>query len=114
MAILNKGEAMLIGIGSNTYTGYIVETVDLEAAGEMEEILGEDGDADAILFSNLGTRVRLSMLAKTGQTPETVKKGDQVTINSVIYVVEDAKVNRNRKVAKFDLTLYKPASITFS
>jgi hypothetical protein len=105
---------MLIGIGSYTYTGYIVESVDLEKTGQYEEVKDEADDTAHIIVSNKGKRLRLSMLVKAATTPETIKKGAQITVNSVIYLVEDAKVSRNRKVAKFDLTLYRPDSLTLT
>jgi hypothetical protein len=73
--------------------------------------------AAAILFSNLGKRIRVSALIKAGDDapdpdPETIEKGDAFSLGSTGYIVEECKVSRSRKIAKLDLTLHMPDSLS--
>ncbi len=113
MAISQKGTEVEVGIGGLTYTGLIVESAGVEATGEIEWIQDEDNEPTTALISGLGKRCTIEgIVLATGFTQPDV--GDVVTVDGASMLVEKSDLKRERKAAKFSLTVYKPDAITLS
>jgi glucose-6-phosphate isomerase len=111
---IQKGTALIIGIGSNTYTGHVVEDTTAKLDADQEVIKGEDNETLTKILSDPKKTLKVSLIAKSGSTIETVKKGDALTINSVAYMVESCEVKRSRSAMKVTLDLIKEDSMSYT
>jgi len=114
-APINKGTALLIGIGLYTYTGYLVQDVTIKVTGEERKVKGEDGATAAVILTDLGTSIELNLVALSATTPTTLAKGDSITINSVVYRITDVDVKRVRgEECNVRISAEKEASMTYT
>ena len=119
-AATQKGQEMLVGLGSLTFTGYFVESMDVEPIADVEEIRDENDAVATKIISNPGVRLsgRMMVKASSGDPVDTKldsrKLGDSITINSVVYFIESWKVSRSRKTAAVDFAAVKEDSMTYS
>ena len=113
-APVQKGTAMLLGIGSDTYSGHLVEETERQATAEVETIKNTDDETKTVIISDPGVRLTLNVLCESASTLATVKIADTVTVNAVAYRVEDVTMRRNRKVARGTLRLIKEASMSYT
>lgn len=113
---IQLGETLEIGIGSNTYTGYIVNEVETEPTAEEEVILDEDGDAGTIILTNPGKNKTLQVTGKDGNDPgEDLAIGDIITIDSDNYRVTGAPSTRRAGTAlRARISVRKEDSMTYT
>jgi hypothetical protein len=86
----------------------------VESYATIDKIQGEDGAVNSVLVSDLGKRLKISGMVQTGCGLATAKAGDIITVNSVKYMIETIDLKYVAKVAKVDLTCFKPDAITFA
>ena len=104
--------ALELGFGTGTIAIMVRETHNEDDSANIEYIPSEAG-ADAVaVISNPGKRLTVDGWLLSGQT--VPKKGQTVTLNSVVYLVESCQVRRTSRTARIALTLYKPDNTTWA
>jgi len=107
-----KGTSVVVGFpDGETVTGVIRDTYDRETTADIEYVRNENNEEATALVSNPGVRVVVDGVCTAAQT---IAKGDQVTINSVIYLCEAATMRYAKTQARFSMTIYKPDGMTLS
>jgi len=114
MAVLQKGTDVLITLGTFTYTGYIVDSASLKPLADIEEVRDENNHIVTKLYWKQGDQLSLDLIVKDTIDPTTIDIGDQITIDSVIYLVDDADVSYARNQTKLGLTLTVYDNITLT
>lgn len=110
------GQALVVGIGSFTYTGYYVMGSTLKPTGTIRIILDEDGAAATILITNKGKELQMrDLTVKSGSDPEAIEIGDTVTVNLVNYRITEVDPPRTAgEEMKVSFTAIKEDSMTYS
>ena len=107
-----KGATVLIGFPTGeSVSGVIRDTYDRETTADIEHIRDEDNNEVTAIVSNPGLRITVDGVCTEAQT---IGKGDVVTINSIIYLVESATVRHSRTATRFSMTCYKPDGATYT
>lgn len=114
MAVEQLGTQRLIGFNGKTVSGYQSDTVDLEKTGDIEEVRDGSNETATKFISNKGKRISTTLIVNAATTPETVEKGDTVTIDAVNYMVEEWRVSYVRLAARVSAVLVKEDSMTYS
>jgi hypothetical protein len=115
MATTQVGTTLLIGFGTNVYTGYIMEEFTTEASGNQAVILDEDAATVTILVSDLGQRKSFSAIIKNvGGSLTPPVQGASITINSIKYRVESSSVKQTRGASMLTVSCIKEASMTYA
>ena len=84
------GTNVIVGIGSYTYTGYIVQSFGgPKPTGEVRKIKDENGATTTVLVADKGRTMSIDMIVKDASDPTTIALGDTITINAVAYRVTD-------------------------
>lgn len=114
MAVEQLGTQRLIGFDGKTVTGYQTDTVDLEIIGDIDEVRNGDNETATKFISNKGKRFSTTLIVNSGTDPDTVQKGDTITIDGANYMVEEWRVSYVRLAARVSATLVKEDSMTYS
>jgi len=110
------GQAVELGIGGYTYEGYVVEGVDIEETGNTKFLTDEVDETVTRIDWDPGKKLSVEMYAKSGSDPESIRKGDTLTVNGVLYAVDDRKIKRQKgaEELKVTLDLEKKDSISYA
>ena len=108
----NPANTVAIGFLGAKITGFIRENENFEPSADTEYIQDEDANDAVAIVSNRGKRFTVDGVVKHGTT--LPRKGDAVTVDSVVYFVEAASARSTSKARRFSLTLYKPDATTFT
>ena len=113
---VQKGQQVELGIGDYTYTGYVVEGVDIDETGNTKHLTDENDETVTRIDWDPGVKLSVEMYAKQNSNPTTIRKGDLVTVNAVIYAVDDRKIRRAKgaEELKVTLELEKKDSMTYT
>ena len=111
-----QGQAVEVGIGSYTYAGYVVEGVDLEATGNTKFLTDEVDETKTRIDWDPGDKLSIEMYAKSGSDPTTLNKGDTITVNAVVYAIDERRIRRAKgaEEVKVTLALEKKDSMTYA
>lgn len=115
-APVQKGQAVVLGIGPYTYAGYVVEGADLDETGNTKFLTDENDETTTRIDWDPGVKLSIEMYAVDPSDPTTIRKGDLVTVDSVVYAVDDRKIKRQKgaEEVKVTLDLEKKDSMTYS
>lgn len=113
-APVQKGESLIVGIGSYTYTGHIVEEANPKPIVDIDPYRNEDDAVCTKVLANPGKSLVISVIAKAGSTLAATLIGAAITVNSVAYMVEDVDPKYSRKALKLTLRLIKEDSMTYT
>lgn len=113
-APVQKGTTLIVGIGSYTLSGYIVEEVGLKPTAEIETIKGEDNESVTQIISDPGKELTLAVIAKSGAGIESLGIGSVLAVNGVSYLVTDVDPKRSRGALKATIKLMKKDSMTYT
>ena len=91
---VQHGTNVIVGIGDFTYAGHIVGNSNLKPTGTHRPIIGENGNRETDIFTDLGKELTIETVVKVGSDPESLAMGDVVTVNSIYYVVMDVDPRR--------------------
>ena len=106
------GATVLVGFPSgSTMPGIIRDTHDVESTADIEYVRNEDNGEATALVSNPGQRIVVDGAVTATQT---VKKGEAITINSVVYIVEATSTRYGKLATRISITAYKPDALTVS
>lgn len=106
------GATVLVGFpAGSTMTGIIRDTYDVESTADIEYVRNEDNGEATAIVSNPGQRI---VVDGTVTATQTVKKGEAITINSVVYIVEATSTRYGKLATRISITAYKPDSLTVS
>lgn len=114
---IQKGEALKIGVGSYTYTGYVMEDVTLEPVADVNVIKNELGVTSTVIISDPASRISFNALIKdSGGSLVPPIIGATVTIATVAYRTESATVNMTKEpgVSKLSFKGIKEGSMTYT
>jgi len=115
MAIVQKGQALLVGWNSYTKSGYVTDDVKISKGAEVETIRGGDNETLTKLISDPHTALDLTLIIHSGGTVVPPAVGDTFTINTVNYFVEaEPQCQLSRTIAKLTLKLKKEDSMTYT
>lgn len=100
-----------VGFASGTIAYMWREAENHDDSADIEYIKNEAADDAVALISNQGKRISLEGVLLDGQTPPV--KGDTVTIDGVVMLVESVSVRRTSKSARVSISAYKPDGATW-
>lgn len=113
MAATNYGVVPL-KFGTDTYTGYIVDSLSLDQSTEETEIIDEIGDIVGVV-TNYGLKdtITVETMPKTGTT--LILRGAVFTINSVEYLIKSVSKKEGKgAVMKYTINATKHGSVDYS
>ena len=115
-APIQKGTAVLVGIGDYTISGYIVQTVNIENDAEEEVIReGVNNTTKTVILSDPAVQLTVEAVVENGTTASTLKRGDAVTVNDVAYRIANApSLALSGNAARIRLQLRKEASMSYT
>lgn len=107
------GQAVTVGIPTALkMSGYIVSTVDRAREANVSEVT-EDGDTVAKIIQNPKTTISYSMVPVTGDVT-ALDIGDDVTIDSVVYMLTGWSESSSDGVQTVTLDVEKEDSMDYS
>jgi hypothetical protein len=115
MAVAQKGDAFILGLGGNTYTGVVVESVEIEKGADFQYYKGNDGETKSIIVSDAKSTIKLTgLMEDSGFTAPTV--GAVVTINSIAYLCISVSTTYGNGIEPIKVTINgeKYESMTYS
>ena len=106
----------MVGIGGYTFSGAVVDTVDIDTDVDIEDHKDENNATINKILTNPRKMVKVALDSVTSPntTLEAIKKGDTVTINSVGMFVEKCSIKRGHGAMKATLDLLKEDSMTYT
>lgn len=119
MAITQKGTTVTVGMNSlgwGEQTGIIMQTADESAVGETSIIRGTDNATVTVLETDPGWRrtIEAVLVSAALTAARALKKGDSITINSIIHRVEEVKIGHGLLEARVTITAIKEDSMTYT
>ena len=109
-----KGDSLVIGLGSYLYTAHIVEGAKFGPTADVDEYRNEDDEVINKTIANPGDKLSLDVIVKTGGGADQLEIGDALTINSIAWMVVNVDADRSRKAEKVRIDLVKEDSMTYS
>ena len=100
--------------GTDTFTGYIVDSVGREASTNVTELTDEIGDIVGVVtgFGNK-TKITVETMPKTATT--VIAVGAVMTIGTVEYLVESVSEKQGKgEVMKYTITANKHGTIDYT
>ena len=114
-AIVQKGTALKIGFGSQTYTGHVMQSQTLETTGTQKVLKGEDNQTLTVLVEDLGSQLSFeALILDSGGSLTPPAQGSTVTINSVAYRTLSSSIRFSAEEAMLSWSGIKEASMTYS
>lgn len=113
MAASNYGVVPLL-FGTQTYTGYIVDSVGIDSSTEETEIMDEIGDIVGVV-NNYGKKssITVETMPKTGTT--LILAGAVFTINSIEYLIKSVSEKQGKGgVMKYTINATKHGAIDYT
>lgn len=110
---VNPASTVMIGFPTGeTITGTIRESQDNSSFADIEPVMDENNDEVCSVISNPGNEKLISCVVLSAFTAPV--KGDAITVNSVVYLVHDIRVSSTRSARRMNITVRKPASVTYA
>ena len=118
-AIVQLGPAVVVGFGSQTQAGYIMQTVSgPNPEADESTVVAEDGSTGTVLIADRKKTLNLEgVVTSVGLTAaEALLAGSTVTVNSVAYRVISGGcvIDRGPKETRVRLSLVKEESMTYT
>ena len=116
-AIVQLGTSVVVGFGSQTQTGFIMQTVSgPNPTADVSTVVAEDGSTGTVLVADKGKTLELEGVGTTAglSTADGLELDDTVTVNSVAYRVTAVSIDRGPKETRVRLSLIKEVSMTYT
>jgi hypothetical protein len=120
MNAIQRGETLQIGFGSATYTGYVLQTVNVSKTDNNVEVnRGEDGETLNKIFMDPATNISISALIKSTGAIDPPQQGDVISFTTpggttASWCVESASAEHVAGATKLNLELTKEDSMNYT
>lgn len=108
------GTTLIVGIGSYTLSGYLVEESTRKPLADVEDIHDENNVSVTKIVSNPRVEITLAVIVVSGTSVESIGIGSTISVNSVTYMVTDIDPKRSRGALKATIKAIKEGSMTYT